>query len=148
MINWTQLSMPPVAELVGVARHMAAAVCAAAELPDHRVQDVRTCVSEAVTNAVHAHSRAEVPDPIVVRVGYDDSQVLVEVQDTGEGMGKDVDLPALMPGSGIVDRLAEGGYGLPVMQALADEVQVKSSNGGSGTRVRLCFRLVQDPAPT
>lgn len=139
MTAWVALELPADPSLVGVARTMATSALAGRALPPERVDDVRTCVSEAVTNAVRAHGTAGVSEPVSVRVGLDENEVVIEVADHGPGL-KNPDRP--MPDSSDPAELAESGYGLAVMAALADAMDVvtgESPNGG--TTIRLRFLL-------
>lgn len=146
MMQWTDLTLPAQPELVGVARRMAVAAAESARLPESRLSDLRTCVSEAVTNAVHAHVAAGVQEPITIRVGHDTDTVVVEIHDHGPGLPSSLRIGSLAdPNDLDVEMLAEGGYGIPVMQALADHVDLSHTEGDhGGTIVRLGFKL---PAP-
>lgn len=138
MNGWVTLRLPSAAHIVGIARSMAVASAAAAGLDFERVEDVRMCTSEAVTNAVQAHRRIEVTLPVVVRTTVVDNRFIIEVGDSGPGLPPNA---RSSNGDGV---LAEGGYGIPVMQALSDTFDV--STGGlldptMGTTVRLSFLL-------
>ncbi len=138
-MHWIDLSLPPDARLVGVARTTAAAASRTAGLDPEQVEDIKTCVSEALTNAITAQRQAAVADPVLVRVGINESTVTVEVNDRGEGLreGAMADLDALPDA---VEDLPEGGFGLPVIHALADEVDIAVAiHDGRGTRVRMLF---------
>ncbi|WP_370326465.1 ATP-binding protein [Euzebya sp.] len=141
MTGWVTLRLPSAAYVVGIARSMAVAAAASAQVPEDRIDDVRTCTSEAVTNAVQAHRRIEVTLPIVVRTTTDGGRFVLEVGDSGPGLDPQV------PPNGTVDALREGGYGIPVMRALADSFDIASGgilDAGVGTTVRMTYRL--DPA--
>lgn len=142
MTDWVTLRLPSAAHVVGIARSMAVASATAAGLDLDRVQDVRMCTSEAVTNAVQAHRRVEVTLPIIVRTTVVDGRFIIEVGDSG---------PGVLPNARPIDRgdLTEGGYGIPVMQSLSDSFDV--SHGGVldpsvGSTVRLTFLLEPQPS--
>jgi anti-sigma regulatory factor (Ser/Thr protein kinase) len=59
---------------------------------------------------------------------------VVEVTDEGEGF----DLPA--DGSAGADDLSEGGLGIAIIQALADDLEIGPREGG-GSRLRFVKRL-------
>lgn len=137
MTDWVTLRLPSAAHVVGIARSMAVASAAVAGLQVERVDDVRMCVSEAVTNAVQAHRRVEVTLPVIIRTTVNDGRFIVEIGDSGPGVSPDARSPDR-------DELAEGGYGIPVMQSLSDSFDV--SAGGlldptRGSTVRLTFLL-------
>lgn len=138
MTGWVTLRLPSAAYVVGIARSMAVAAASSADVPEDRIDDVRTCTSEAVTNAVQAHRRIEVTLPIVVRTTTDEGRFVLEVGDSGPGL----DLDAVSNGN--VDALREGGYGIPVMRALADTFDIGAGgilDPAVGTTVRLTYRL-------
>lgn len=135
MTDWVTLRLPSAAHVVGIARAMAVASATSAAVPPERVEDVRTCTSEAVTNAVQAQRRGEVTLPIVVRTATVDGRFVLEVADSGPGLDPD-------RRSGAMGDLREGGYGIPVMRALADTFDV--ARGGPvdpavGTTVRMTY---------
>ena len=91
---------------------------------DNTVDDVRLCVSEAVTNAVvHAYgSEAGIVDVTVIA---HDPGVVVVVRDFGSGL--------MGP-----HRHGEGGFGLSIIDAVSDQCAL-SSVSGVGTEVSMAF---------
>ncbi|CAN5283085.1 ATP-binding protein [soil metagenome] len=143
MTDWVTLRIPSAAHVVGIARSMAVASATAAGLDVERVDDVRMCASEAVTNAVQAHRRSEVTLPVVVRTTVIDGRFILEVGDSGSGISPTQRSPNDNGG------LAEGGYGLPVMQALSDTFDVSAGgilDPARGSTVHLTF-LLEPAAP-
>jgi anti-sigma regulatory factor (Ser/Thr protein kinase) len=141
MTDWVTLRLPSAAHVVGIARAMAVASATSAAVPPDRVEDVRTCTSEAVTNAVQAQRRVEVALPIMVRTATVEGRFVLEVADSGPGLPEDAQV-----GRGLGE-LREGGYGIPVMRALSDSFDV--SPGGPvdpavGTTVRMTYRIDED----
>lgn len=137
MTDWVTLRLPSAAYAVGIARAMAVAAATSAGIPEDRVDDIRTCTSEAVTNAVQAHRRVEVTLPVVVRAAIIERQFVIEVGDSGPGMQA-----APVPVNGQV-ALREGGYGIPVMRALSDDFEIRRGgllDPGIGTTVRLVYQ--------
>lgn len=138
MTDWVTLRVPSSPHVVGIARAMTVASASSAGLGSERVDDVRTCTSEAVTNAIQAHRRAEVTRPIVVRCTQSGGHFVVEVGDCGNGLELEPAVPA-EPGE-----LREGGYGIPVMKELSDEFDVRPGgllDPGVGTTVRLSYLM-------
>ena len=138
MTDWVTLRLPSAAHVVGIARAMAVASATSAAVPPDRVEDVRTCTSEAVTNAVQAQRRNEVALPIVVRTTTVDGRFVLEVADSGAGLDPNSRRNAEM------GELREGGYGIPVMRALSDTFDV--ARGGPldpevGTTVRMTYLI-------
>ena len=119
------LTLPPRPESVGIARR---AVGEVLEGLDDRTQDgVRVIVSELVTNALkHGPDR-----PIGLRIWRNGESIRGEVED--EGSGK---IEIWREG----DRGSEGGYGLPIVEAMSDRWGVYDGN------TRVWFELVDRPA--
>lgn len=103
------------------------------------IEDMKVAVSEACNNAVlHAYEGRE-RGTISIRFDLEEELIRVVIRD--EGVSFDAaDLSGLA--SSLHDQdlseLKEGGLGIYLMQALMDDVQVKS---GGGTEVSLIKRL-------
>ena len=95
------------------------------------VADVKTAVSEAVTNAIiHGYDSFEEQVELTCRSG--DGEVEITVQDFGKGIA-DVE-KAREPFFTTKPELERSGMGFAFMEAFMDEVQVESGVG-KGTRV-------------
>ena len=90
------------------------------------VDAVRLCVSEAAANAA-LHAYGDEPGQVEIVVEPDRQNVNVTVRDEGRGIR---DVP----------RRDGGGYGLTIIETLADGFAVDSTPG-EGTEVRMTFRL-------
>ena len=100
--------------------------------------DVKTAVSEAVTNAI-VHAYRDAPGTVRLRAGYDGEGVLqIDVIDRGCGIA-DVQ-KARQPFFSTCDGDERSGMGFTVMESFMDAVDVRSQPG-QGTRVRLTKRL-------
>ncbi len=138
MTDWVTLELPSAAHVVGIARAMAVASASSANVPVDRIEDVRTCASEAVTNAVQAHRRVEIHLPILIRTTVSAGRFVMEVCDVGPGLDEE------MRSRGVDGPPREGGYGIPVMRALSDSFDVTPGGvlqPGMGTTVRMTYLL-------
>lgn len=123
MMNSVRLSMPASAENVSLARSLAAAIAARADLPVDQLEDLRLAVSEAVTGAVTDAvigsevecAFAEEPGWLEVRVAY--TPVAGRAPDTD-------------------------GFGWAIMRALASELSVDVEDD----RIAIALRL-ERPLP-
>lgn len=98
-----------------------------------QLSDIKTAISEAVTNAiVHAY-RNEI-NTIIMRGEISDNIVRFEVEDRGCGI-KNVD-EAVQPFFTTAASEERSGMGFTVMQTFMDKVEVRS-NPGRGTTVLL-----------
>lgn len=95
------------------------------------VADVKTAVSEAVTNAIiHGYESPKEQVELVCRI--DGKEIEIEVIDTGKGI-PDVE-KAMEPFFTTKPELERSGMGFAFMEAFMDEVRV-FSKVGEGTRV-------------
>ena len=135
MTSGFTLEIPAKAEYLSLVR--AVVVSAAALDPaveDQRLEDLRLAVSEATTNAIRSHANLGSEERITIRCGLTDDRIEVEVQDRGPGFN-----PEKLEPAGPLDqpgRLSyEGGFGIPLMRVLADEIKINSAD--EGTTVQL-----------
>jgi serine/threonine-protein kinase RsbW len=98
--------------------------------------DLKLALTEACTNSVrHAYGEAEGVVEIVYELHAD--RLVVEVSDRGEGFA-----PPPAPRQLDADELAEGGLGIAIIEALADELEIRDGDGeGGGSRLRFVKRL-------
>jgi anti-sigma regulatory factor (Ser/Thr protein kinase) len=122
-----ELRLPAVPSSIRKARAAAGEALEELHASVRLTDEVRLCVSEAVTNVVrHAYGR-EVGD-FELLVSGRRGEVEVIVRDTGSGM------PSIAP-----TPLA-GGFGLDIIDKVASGMTVTDRNG-AGTEVRMLFAL-------
>ena len=116
------------------ARASVAAFCANLSPTLEEINDVKTAVSEAVTNAiVHAYPDGEGEITIEVTT-YDDNVVSIDVSDEGTGI-RDAD-EARKPFFSTKSHEEHSGMGFTIMEAFMDELEVKTQVG-RGTIVKM-----------
>ena len=126
----------------GFARMVAAAYVAQFNPTMEEISDVKTAVSEAVTNAVIHGYRGE--DGIIrMQMSRQGDEVTIEVSDYGEGIGNI--LQAMEPMYTTRPDMERSGMGFAFMEAFMDELEVYSSPG-HGTVVRM-KKKIASPAP-
>ena len=122
-----------------------AAACFAAQLDPtlEEINDIKTAVSEAVTNAiVHAYPDRVGPITMTVSV-YPGRVVRIVIADKGVGIP---DIPRAMEPLFTTGNPEErSGLGFAVMQSFMDKVSVRSAPG-RGTRVTLTKHLEEKPS--
>ncbi len=97
------------------------------------VADVKTAVSEAVTNAI-IHGYDSELEKVCIRCRIEDNVFMVEVSDTGKGI-ENVE-EAMRPMFTTKPEQERSGMGFAFMEAFMDSVEVESEPG-KGTRVRM-----------
>jgi serine/threonine-protein kinase RsbW len=120
-----KLTLPARPENVSVIRHVLGAFAEALRLPDDLIEDLRLAVTEACTNVVRHAYPADVAGPVEISIRPTDDVVSVVVADHGRGIGTSSDTTG-------------PGLGLPLIAAIADEVDLQPVPGG-GSRVAMTF---------
>ncbi|NLK37543.1 MAG: anti-sigma F factor [Epulopiscium sp.] len=104
------------------------------------IADIKTAVSEAVTNAIiHGYDQKE--DIVEVFCGYCGDIVYIEVRDNGRGI-EDI-MQARQPLYTSKPEMERSGMGFTVMETFMDELNVESQLG-IGTKVRMTKKIKCD----
>lgn len=122
----------------GLARGIISSFCAQLDPTVEEICDVKTAISEAVTNCI-VHAYRYETDENKKRINlkaqyYDDGLLVVTVKDFGCGI-EDIEqaLQPMYSGSGSEER---SGMGFSIMQCFTDKMKVNSQKG-KGTTVTL-----------
>lgn len=137
-LNEMRLDFPAIPENESFARMVISAFMVPLNPTIEEMADVKTAVSEAVTNAiVHGYARSEGMVRLQARYRAD-GLIVVDVCDRGCGI-EDV-ARARQPFYTTVDGEERSGMGFTVMESFMDKVEVQSAVG-HGTTVRLAKQL-------
>jgi len=99
------------------------------------VTEIKTAVSEAVTNAIiHGYGDSDNDNEVVVRAQISGQEIVVEVADTGQGI-EDVD-QAREPLFTSKPDEERSGMGFTVMEEFMDSLEVETTPG-FGTTIRM-----------
>ena len=132
--NEMKCELPAISANEQTARMLAAAFAMQADPTAEQLADLKTAVSEAVTNAiVHGYRNRQGKIYIGARL-YADGTVWIRVRDTGCGI-EDIE-KAMTPLFTTAPEEERAGLGFAVMEAFCDRVAV-SSRPGRGTSVIL-----------
>ena len=104
------------------------------------IADVKTAVSEAVTNAI-VHGYEGTCGTVTMRAMIDNASLSIEIMDRGKGIPNIAQ--AMEPFYTTHPEQERSGMGFAVMQTFMDEVDVQSTPG-SGTSVRMRKRIHQE----
>jgi len=124
-----RLTIPARAEYITLCRLALTGIARLRELSDELLADLKLALTEAASNSVrHAYGDA---DAGVVQISYQlfPDKLVIEVVDEGEGFD-----PVVAEDN--VDELSEGGLGIAIIRAIADEVEIGAQPGGKGSRLR------------
>ncbi len=120
-----ELRIPPDVRYVGLARLVVMVAARQAGMVPDRVEDLKIAVSEATTNAVNAHRRADEQRPVVLSFGATAAgQFAVTIADAGPGFD-----PAPPEAHDRRDWSLENGLGVTLIRGLADDVEFRHHAG-------------------
>ncbi len=138
MRNHMELTFDSISQNESFARAVAAAFAAQLNPTIAELSDIRTAVSEAVTNAiVHGYGN-DASKTVNMSCSIQDDMFEVVVQDGGKGM-ENVSL-AMQPFYTTMPGTERSGMGFSVMEAFMDGLEVISSPG-KGTKVTMKKRI-------
>ncbi len=136
-LNTVKITFPSRSVNEGFARSALSAFAAQADPTLDELADVKTAVSEAVTNCI-VHAYANTIGPITLTAAlYEDGTLRVAVADKGCGIP---DVSKAMEPLFTTGGAERAGLGFAVMKSFMDSVKVRSAPG-KGTRVTLSKRL-------
>ena len=137
--NHMSLTFPSLAENESFARVAIAAFAVQLSPTLSEIADLKTAVSEAVTNAI-VHGYEGTRGDILLRASYDErGEITVEIEDHGRGIA-DIAL-AMEPFYTTQPEQERSGMGFSVMQTFMDGLEV-ASHPGEGTLVRMRKRIL------
>lgn len=123
------LTIPARAEYITLCRLALTGIGRVRELSEELLADLKLALTEAASNSVR-HAYAERGAGMVeIRYELLPDKLVIEVTDEGEGFD-----PAEAEGS--PEELSEGGLGIAIIRAIADEVEIGAQPGGKGSRLR------------
>ena len=136
-VNYIKIEIPSKSTNESLARSVAACFAAQLDPTLEELGDIKTAVSEAVTNSI-VHAYPNVIGKISVRGKiFDDNTLEIVVQDWGGGIGDIKQAMEPMFTTGGDDR---SGMGFTIMESFMDKLKVKSADG-KGTTVTMRRRL-------
>jgi serine/threonine-protein kinase RsbW len=124
-----RLTIPARAEYITLCRLALTGIARLRELSDELLADLKLALTEATSNSVrHAYGDK---DPGVVEIAYElfPDRLVIQVTDEGEGFDP-------VAAEVNADELTEGGLGIAIIRAIADEVEIGAQPGGKGSRLR------------
>jgi serine/threonine-protein kinase RsbW len=123
------LTIPARAEYITLGRLALTGLAKVRPLGEDVLGDLKLALTEACTNSVrHAYGAGGGVVEIVYELHHD--RLVVEVADDGEGF-----TPGEVAGDGS-EELSEGGLGIAIIRSLTDELEIGSSPGARGSRLR------------
>ncbi len=138
ILNEMKIILPSHSVNEGAARAAVSSFLIQADPTVEELSDIRTAVSEAVTNAiVHGYRGTNGSIEIIVRL-LENREIYIKIKDRGCGIA-DVK-QAMEPLFTTAPEEERSGLGFSVMESFTDKLRVKSK-GGKGTTVTMRKRL-------
>ena len=135
-----RLRIPARAEYITLSRLALTGLARVRPFPEEVLADLKLAITEACSNSVrHAYDGGEGMVEIVYRLEHD--RIEIEVADDGTGFdheGSRHDEEA---------ELSEGGLGIAIIRAVADELEIGSGDSGRGSRLRF-VKSLEGPSPS
>jgi serine/threonine-protein kinase RsbW len=124
-----RLTIPARPEYITLCRLALTGIGRLRAFSDELLADLKLALTEAASNSVrHAYGDADVGS---VEISYQllPDRLVIEVADEGAGFDP-------REGIGAPEALSEGGLGIAIIRAIADEVQIGRQPDGRGSRLR------------
>jgi stage II sporulation protein AB (anti-sigma F factor) len=132
-INEIKITLPSRSANESYARVAVAAFAAQLDPTLEELSDIKTAVSEAVTNCI-VHAYANTIGPIYITVGiYEEERVRIRIRDKGCGIA---DVKQAMEPLFTTGGTERAGLGFAVMESFTDKLKVRSTLG-KGTTVTM-----------
>jgi serine/threonine-protein kinase RsbW len=125
-----RLTIPARAEYITLCRLALTGIARVRDLSDEVLADLKLALTEAASNSVrHAYVGADHAGLVEISYELLPDRLVIEVTDEGEGFDPaDADGPP--------EELSEGGLGIAIIRAIADEVEIGKQPDGRGSRLR------------
>jgi len=125
-----RLTIPARAEYITLCRLALTGIARVRDLSEELLADLKLALTEAASNSVrHAYTGQEQAGVVEILYELFPDRLVIQVTDEGEGFDPaDADGPP--------EELSEGGLGIAIIRAIADDVQIGTQPGGKGSRLR------------
>ena len=128
-----RLTIPAKAEYITLGRLALTGLSRLRPLGEETLADLKLALTEACSNSVrHAYGGGQ--GAVEILYELHDDRLAIEVVDDGAGFGEG-------GGREAGDDLVEGGLGIAIIRAIADEFEVGAKSDGRGSRLRFVKRL-------
>ena len=125
--NYMELRVPAQSVNESFVRSAVAAFAVQLNPTIEEISDIKTAVSEAVTNCI-VHGYEKNAGEIIIRAKIEKNALHIDVEDQGRGI-EDIE-QAMQPFFTTKPEQERTGMGFTVMQAFSDELKVSNKHGG------------------
>lgn len=129
--EFVEMTIPAKAEYIGVIRLTLSGIANRMGFTYESIEDLKIAISEAITNAVtHAYDKEETGE---IQIGFGIYEDRLEVMVADRGVSFDVEEVRKQAGpykkSKPLEDIQEGGFGLFLIDALMDKVEIHDHSG-------------------
>jgi len=132
-----ELHLPSILGLEKIAMDFAASAAKVMKFPHERIDDLKTAVAEACTNAIEHGNNLDANTRVRIILTMEDAKLQVDVYDEGAGVHH-VDVPDM--DKKIKGKQKTRGWGVFLIEKLMDEVTFESKPEG-GSVVKMVINL-------
>jgi len=130
-----RLRIPAKAEYITLCRLALTGIAQLREIGDDAMADLKLALTEAVSNSVRHAYGPDGDGHVAVTYELHPDRLGVEVVDDGAGFDPD-EAPSFDG-----EELSEGGLGIAIIKTIADELEIESTPGVRGSRLRFVKNL-------
>jgi serine/threonine-protein kinase RsbW len=144
-----ELKIPSELGYERVAREAVAAVARRLGFSPERIEELKTAVDEACTNAIRHGSMSDARMKVIVVLTADETKLDILVKDPGIGSAppRDVAIPDIQ--AQIEGRNPKGGLGLWLIRQMVDEAYFMEDGESGGNQFRMIiYRMAEDLSPS
>src|SRR5205809_3652043 len=125
-----RLTIPARAEYITLWRLALTGIARVRDFADEVLADLKLALTEAASNSVrHAYEGDDHKGVVEISYELHPDRLVIEVTDEGGGFD-------LVEADGPPEELSEGGLGIAIIRAIADEGEIGKQPGGNGSRLR------------
>jgi serine/threonine-protein kinase RsbW len=129
-----RLTIPARAEYITLGRLALTGISRLRPFSDELLADLKLALTEAASNSVRHAYTDDTPGVVEIVYELNRDSLTIEVTDDGEGFDPS-------EADGPPEKLTEGGLGIAIIRAIADEVEIGSQPSGKGSRLRFIKKL-------
>jgi serine/threonine-protein kinase RsbW len=125
-----RLTIPARAEYIALSRLALTGLARLRPISDETLADLKLALTEATSNSVR-HAYGEDGGQVEIAYQLYGDRLVIEVNDEGEGFD-----PADEGDVGDLENLTEGGLGIAIIRAIADDLYLSRGPKGRGSKLR------------
>lgn len=140
-----ELSIPSELGYEKIAREAVATVARRLNFKENKIEDIKTAISEACTNAIRYGSGSDARMKVVVILTADEDKLDILIKDPGAGGTPPMDTGIPDINGMVTGKQRLGGMGLYIIQELVDEAGfIQGDDEDEGNQFRMVIYRVDD----